>query len=82
MLTKLEERGLIVRALDKSDRRRIVVELTAQGQRSIEDHRVFAGTSLVRAAKNLSASEQRSLTDGVATLVRVAREMEEADAVD
>jgi DNA-binding MarR family transcriptional regulator len=82
MLTKLEERGLIVRALDKGDRRRILVELTIQGQRSIEDHRVFSGTSLVRAAKNLSAAEQRNLTESVALLVRLARELEEEDAVD
>lgn len=82
MLTKLEERGLIVRALDKGDRRRILVELTIQGQRSIEDHRVFSGTSLARAAKSLSAVEQRTLTESVATLVRLARELEEGDAVD
>jgi len=82
MLTKLEERGLILRALDKSDRRRILVELSILGRRSIEDHRVFSGTSLVQAAKNLSAAERRNLTESVATLVHLARELEEADAVD
>ena len=82
MLTKLEERGLVVRSLDKDDRRRILVELTSRGQRLIEDHRVFSGTSLVRATKNLSAVEQRNLTESVATLVRLARELEEGDAGD
>jgi DNA-binding MarR family transcriptional regulator len=77
MLTKLEDRGLIARALDKGDRRRILVELTAQGQRAIEDHRVFAGTSLVRAAKNLSAEHQRNFIESVAALVRLAREPDE-----
>jgi DNA-binding MarR family transcriptional regulator len=81
MLTKLEQRGLIVRALDTGDRRRILVELTSLGRRSLEDHRVFSGTSLVRAAKKLSAAEQRTLTESVGTLVRLARELEEGDAV-
>jgi DNA-binding MarR family transcriptional regulator len=82
ILTKLEERGLLVRALDEGDRRRVLVELTILGQRLIEDHRVFSGTSLARAAMNISAEEQRNLTDSVATLVRLARELEEGDAVD
>jgi DNA-binding MarR family transcriptional regulator len=82
MLTKLEQRGLIVRALDTGDRRRILVELTSLGRRSLEDHRVFSGTSLVRAAKKLSAAEQQTLTESVGTLVRLARELEEGDAVD
>jgi DNA-binding MarR family transcriptional regulator len=81
MLTKLEDRGLIVRALDKGDRRRILVELTAQGQRAIEDHRVFSGTSLVRAAKNLSAEHQRNFIESVAALVRLAREPDEGGTV-
>jgi DNA-binding MarR family transcriptional regulator len=82
MLTKLERRGLIVRALDTRDRRRILVALTAQGRRSLEDHRVFSGTSLVLAAKRLSSTEQRNLTESVGTLVRLARELESGDAGD
>jgi DNA-binding MarR family transcriptional regulator len=82
MLTKLEERGLIVRALDSGDRRRILVGLTAKGERLIDDHRIFKGTSLARAARNLSADDQRSLTESVATLVRLARELDEGDADD
>lgn len=82
MLTKLEQRGLITRAPDKGDRRRILVELTILGQRSIEDHRVFSGTSLLHAARNLSAAEQRNVIESVSTLVRLARELEEGDAVD
>ena len=80
MLTKLEERGLVARALDPGDRRRILVELTTDGQRLIDDHRIFSGTSLARAAKKLSADDQRSLIESVATLVRLARELDEGDA--
>jgi len=80
MLTKLEERGLVARALDPGDRRRILVELTTEGQHLIDDHRIFSGTSLARAAKKLSADDQRSLIESVATLVRLARELDEGDA--
>lgn len=80
MLTKLEERELIVRTLDPGDRRRILVELTTKGQRLIGDHRIFSGTSLVRAAKKLSADDQRALIESVATLVRLARELDEGEA--
>jgi DNA-binding MarR family transcriptional regulator len=82
MLTKLERRGLIVRALDTGDRRRVLVALTSQGRRSLEDHRVFSGTSLVLAAKGLSSTEQRNLTESVGALVRLARELESGDAGD
>jgi DNA-binding MarR family transcriptional regulator len=81
MLAKLEHRGFVVRALDKDDRRRILIELTSQGRRSLEDHRVFSGTSLLLAAKSLSATEQRDLIASVGRLVRTARELEARDAV-
>jgi DNA-binding MarR family transcriptional regulator len=82
MLTKLEQRELIVRTLDTGDRRRILVDLTGLGRRSLKDHRVFSGTSLVLAAKRLSAAEQRTLTESVGRLVRLARELQEGEAVD
>jgi DNA-binding MarR family transcriptional regulator len=80
MLTKLEQRGLIVRSLDTSDRRRILVELTSQGRRSLEGHRVFSGTFLL-AAKSLNATDQRNLIESAGTLVRIARELETGDSV-
>jgi DNA-binding MarR family transcriptional regulator len=81
MLTKLEQRGLIARALDTGDRRRILIALTSLGRHSLEDHRIFSGTSIVLAAKSLSAAEQRDLVEGVGRLVRAARELEAGDAV-
>lgn len=82
MLSKLEHRGLIVRTLDQGDRRRVLVELTAVGRRSLEDHRVFTGTSLVRAARGLSANQQRTTTDAILALVRSARALEADERVD
>jgi DNA-binding MarR family transcriptional regulator len=80
MLTKLEERGLVVRTLDPGDRRRVLIELTSQGRRSLEGHRVFSGTSLVLAARSLSAGERLDLIESVDKLVRAARELEAGDS--
>jgi DNA-binding MarR family transcriptional regulator len=80
MLTRLEHRGLILRTLDTADRRRILVELTSLGRHSLEDHRVFSGTALMRAAKSLSPAEKRNLTASVAALVGLARRMEDGEA--
>jgi DNA-binding MarR family transcriptional regulator len=81
MLTKLEQRGLVVRTLDTGDRRRVLIELTSQGRRSLEGHRVFSGTALVAAARSLSVGEQRDLIESVGKLVRAARELEAGDSV-
>ena len=36
-IDKLEERGLVSRKADKSDRRAVIVSLTAKGRRTIDD---------------------------------------------
>ena len=82
MLTKLERDGLIRRTLDEDDRRRIQVELTAAGRRSLENHRVFSGTPLLRAAKSLSPSQQGQVVESIGALVRLARELEAVDTSD
>jgi DNA-binding MarR family transcriptional regulator len=82
MLSKLEKQGLITRTLDEADRRRIQVELTSAGRRSLEGHRVFSGTSLLRAARSLNVNQQRNLAESIGTLVRLARELEVDDATD
>ena len=81
MLTKLEQRGLLVRTLDTGDRRRVQVELTSQGRRSLEGHRVFSGTSLALAARSLSVAEQRDLVESIGKLVTAARQLEAGDEV-
>src|SRR6185312_2669053 len=52
-LTRLEARDLISRQVDRADRRRVVIALTAAGHRMLTDHRVFGGTPLQAAARAL-----------------------------
>ena len=82
MLTRLEERGLIERTPDLVDRRRILVELTNAGRRTLEDHRIFAGGALAMAAESLSATQQRTAAESIGALVRLARELAVEEAVD
>jgi DNA-binding MarR family transcriptional regulator len=73
LLAKLEERGLLVRSLDRADRRRVLVELTDQGRGALADHRVFADSPLAQAARRLSPSRQETLAQLLSALVRDAR---------
>ncbi len=75
-LARLEERGFISRTLDTNDRRRILVDLTAGGRRVLEGHRVFAGSSIARAARELTPDQREQLITSLAVLVRRARELE------
>jgi DNA-binding MarR family transcriptional regulator len=79
-LQKLEERGLISRAMDSDDRRRVVVTLTPSGERSLADHRIFGGGALAMAARDLPADQRRELVRSVAHLLRLARKHGETSA--
>ena len=73
-LQRLEDGALISRSTDREDRRRVVVELTDAGRRSLADHRVFGGTPLARAAADLTAPQRRELVAGLTRLVKLARD--------
>ncbi len=75
-LAKLEERGFISRTLDTSDRRRILVDLTADGRRVLAGHRVFAGSTVARAAKDLTPAQSHDLVESLDRIVGIARELE------
>ncbi len=72
-LQKLEEARLLVRAVDLEDRRRVIVKLTADGERLLSDHRVLGGSGLAGAAGALSERQRQELTAGLQKLVEHAR---------
>jgi DNA-binding MarR family transcriptional regulator len=81
-LQKLEDRGLLDRRVDATDRRRVTVALTDAGARLLAGHRVLGGGPLVMAARNLSPGRRRDLADALRRLVELAREPEVAGRDD
>ncbi|HKC19011.1 MAG TPA: MarR family winged helix-turn-helix transcriptional regulator [Candidatus Dormibacteraeota bacterium] len=72
-LQRLENHHLLSRSVDSEDRRRVVVELTDAGRRSLADHRIFGGSPLAHAAAGLSPSERRALVEALGHLTSVAK---------
>jgi DNA-binding MarR family transcriptional regulator len=72
-LQRLEDAGLIQRSVDSGDRRRVVVELTDAGRRSLADHRIFGNSPLALGARDLTAPDRRALAVGLNRLVEHAR---------
>jgi DNA-binding MarR family transcriptional regulator len=74
-VSDLEADGLIARRADPTDRRRILVELTAQGRRTLEEDRRQREGWLARAiAEDLSAQERKVLEQAVSLLRRLAED--------
>jgi DNA-binding MarR family transcriptional regulator len=74
-VSDLEGEGLIARRADPADGRRILVELTPQGLRTLEEDRRQREGWLARAiAEDLSAPEQRVLAQAIALLRRLAED--------
>ena len=61
LLDELEERGLIVRRRDRSDRRRQVVEMTSEGQRALKQLRGVAQRLEDELLSPLDPAEQKRL---------------------
>lgn len=78
-LTRLEERGVVSRTTDTSDRRKVIVDLTAEGKRVLTGYRVFTGSPMARAARHLTAVQRQSVIESLALLVKLARELESPD---
>ena len=72
-LQRLEDSQLIRRSVDSEDRRRVVVELTDSGRRSLSDHRVFGGSPLALAVAELTPAERHALVAALGHMTKVAR---------
>jgi DNA-binding MarR family transcriptional regulator len=74
-VSDLEADGLIARRADPTDRRRIFVELTEQGRRTLEeDRRQREGWLAGAIAEDLSAQERKVLEQAVSLLRRLAED--------
>ena len=74
VLARLEERGLIERAADPSDRRSSLVSITAEGRALLERLRTRKDAFLVRRLETLDADELATLERAADILERVLAE--------
>lgn len=73
IVNRMEERGLVIRRDDPSDRRLVLVELTAAGRRLIGDMESERQERMRRLFGQLDASQQDRLLQSVKDLVAAAR---------
>ena len=73
-LGPLEEDGLIARTVDKDDRRRVHVRLTAAGRRAFDRHARSEGRAEAALLSALSPADQRRLADLLREVVLVVEE--------
>ena len=71
---ELETAGLVTRHPDPGDRRRVLVEATAQGRQALEDDRTRREGWIAEAiSQHLSQQEQKTLIRAVELLQRLTR---------
>jgi DNA-binding MarR family transcriptional regulator len=74
-LQALEQRGLVSRAPDPGDGRRVVMTITADGQRLLTDRRMLRTHTLAEAIARLTDEERRALVEATELLDRLAEQL-------
>lgn len=63
LLSKLEDDGMVVRSIDRTDRRRILIAITAKGRKVLGEHyHLLGGTIFAKAAQTMSPAVRAQLT--------------------
>lgn len=81
MIGRMEDRGLVRRARDESDRRVVLVRLTAKGRTVLADIDNRGRASLARVLARLDAEELAQLRNGLRALQRAMEELADEEAV-
>ena len=81
ILDRLERAGLVARAPDPDDRRRVVVELTAEGLRTADDANATYRREREHLLAELSDDEVEQLDDAVGRLLQVLTDADRAHAL-
>ena len=71
-INRLEDRGLVSRQHDKEDRRSVIVRLTADGRRTIDEAIHYRLDAAKKSLKNLKAGQRRELADLLRAVVLAA----------
>ena len=74
-LQSLEQHGLVSRAADPGDGRRVVMTITADGRRLLTDRRTLKTHALAEAIGRLNDEEQRALAEAARLLDRLAEQL-------
>ncbi|WP_182885456.1 MarR family transcriptional regulator [Microbispora sp. H10885] len=73
LVDRVEDRGLVVRARDRRDRRRVFVSVTDAGHAAALTALPREEDPLARAVRAMTPGERQGLVDGLRALLRAAR---------
>ncbi|HEY2959489.1 MAG TPA: MarR family transcriptional regulator [Actinomycetota bacterium] len=75
LVKKLADEGLVTRARDQDDERRLRIALTDQGRQRVVDDTLLAPEALARALAELPARTREALVDGLEQLAQAGEEL-------
>ncbi|MDT0495833.1 MarR family transcriptional regulator [Algiphilus sp. W345] len=78
ILDKLESRGLVSRARDEGDRRKVLVSLTAGGRRVLESAPPLMQAQFIRQFESLGAEQRKELVRSLERVAELMHSPEEA----
>ncbi len=78
-IDRLEERGYVRRESDEYDRRSVIVELTADGRKAIDEAIAYRLEAARNSLGDLSAAQRKELADLLRTIVQDGETGPEAD---